>query len=216
LGLDNAWYCRVLLLFKIKSQKDSGLKEFECAYVSVLEQYTGRRAPGMNILAYFGVFLNILEDLYQFRYRRFHFRYRLSESYHFRYRFLPLSLQGPIVTGIRTMERSYLCTYTMNVPTLRTFTRACSLLKTFSSSKLPSEALQFLPTIVTGNRYRDTYCYRKSLQDIVTETHIVTGNRYRKSLQRHIVTGNRYRKSLQRQISLQEIVTETHIVTGIF
>ena len=155
-------------------------------------------------------------DLYQFRYRKFHFRYRLSESYHFRYRFLPLSLQGPIVTGIRTMERSYLCTYTMNVPTLRTFTRACSLLKTFSSSKLPSEALQFLPTIVTGNRYRDTYCYRKSLQDIVTETHIVTGNRYRKSLQRHIVTGNRYRKSLQRHISLQEIVTETHIVTGIF
>jgi len=131
------------------------------------------------------------------------------------------------------MERSYLCTYTMNVPTLRTFTRACSLLKTFSSSKLPSEALQFLPTIVTGNRYRDTYCYRKSLQEIVTETHIVTGNRYRKSLQRHIllqeiVTGNRYRdtycyrKSLQEIVtethryrkSLQEIVTETHFVTG--
>ena len=91
------------------------------------------------------------------------------------------------------MERSYLCTYTMNVPTLRTFTRACSLLKTFSSSKLPSEALQFLPTIVTGNRYRDTYCYRKSLQEIVTETH-----RYRKSLQEivtetNFVTGNRYR-----------------------
>ena len=103
----------------------------------------------------------VAADLHQFRYRKFHFRYRLSESYHFRYRFLPLSLQGPIVTGIRTMERSYLCTYTMNVPTLRTFTRACSLLKTFSSSKLPSEALQFLPTIVTGNRYRDTYCYRK-------------------------------------------------------
>ena len=117
----------------------------------------------------------------------------LSESYHFRYRFLPLSLQGPIVTGIQTKERSYLCTYTMNVPTLRTFTRACSLLKTFSSSKLPSEALQFLPTIVTGNRYRDTYCYRKSLQEIVTETH-----RYRKSLQEivtetNFVTGNRYR-----------------------
>jgi hypothetical protein len=127
----------------------------------------------------------LCQDLYQFSYRKFHFRYRLSESYHFRYRFLPLSLQGPIVTGIRIMERSYLCTYTMNVPTLRTFTRACSLLKTFSSSKLPSEALQFLPTIVTGNRYRDTHCYRKSLQEIVTETHIVTGNRYRKSLQRH-------------------------------
>jgi hypothetical protein len=61
LGLDNAWYCRVLLLFKIKSQTDSGLKEFECAYVSVLEQYTGCRAPGMLILAYFGVFLIIFD-----------------------------------------------------------------------------------------------------------------------------------------------------------
>ena len=50
LRLDNVWFCRVLLLFKIKAQTDSGLKEFECAYVSVLEQYTGRRAPGMHIM----------------------------------------------------------------------------------------------------------------------------------------------------------------------
>ncbi len=43
LRLDNVWLCRVLLLFlfKIKAQIDSGLKEFECAYVSVLERYTG-------------------------------------------------------------------------------------------------------------------------------------------------------------------------------
>ena len=40
---------------------DSGLKEFECAHVSVLEQYTGRRAPGMLILAYFRVFLIIFD-----------------------------------------------------------------------------------------------------------------------------------------------------------
>ena len=56
LGLDNVWFCRVLLLFKIKSQTDSGLKEFECAYVSVLEQCTGHRAPGcflLHILEYF-------------------------------------------------------------------------------------------------------------------------------------------------------------------
>ncbi len=50
LVLDNVWFCRVLLLFKIKSQTDSGLKEFECAYVTVLEQNTGRRAPGMLVL----------------------------------------------------------------------------------------------------------------------------------------------------------------------
>ena len=61
LGLDNVWFCRVLLLFKIKSQTDSGLKKFECAYVSVLEQYTGPRAPGMLILAYFRVFLIIFD-----------------------------------------------------------------------------------------------------------------------------------------------------------
>ena len=50
LRLDSVWFCRVLLLFKIKAQTDSGLKEFECAYVSVLEQYTGRRVPRMHIL----------------------------------------------------------------------------------------------------------------------------------------------------------------------
>ena len=50
LRLDNVWFCRVLLLFKIKTQTDSGLKELECTYVSVLEQYTGRRIPGMHIL----------------------------------------------------------------------------------------------------------------------------------------------------------------------
>ena len=63
LGLDNVWFCRVLLLFKIKSQTDSGLKEIECAYVSVLEQYTGRRAPVMLILAYFRVFF-IISDYF--------------------------------------------------------------------------------------------------------------------------------------------------------
>ena len=50
LRLDNVWFCRVLLLFKIKAQTDSGIKEFECAYVSVLEQYTGRHVPGMHIM----------------------------------------------------------------------------------------------------------------------------------------------------------------------
>ena len=52
LRLDNVWFCRVLLLFKIKAQTDSGLKEFECAYVSVLDEYTGPRVPGMHNLVY--------------------------------------------------------------------------------------------------------------------------------------------------------------------
>jgi len=42
------WFCRVLLLFKIKAQTDSGLKEFECAYVSVLERYTVIHKPPLH------------------------------------------------------------------------------------------------------------------------------------------------------------------------
>ena len=63
LGLDNLWFCRVLLLFKIKSQTDSGLKEFECTHVSVLEQYTGPLVPRMHILEYCGVFCYIVDDI---------------------------------------------------------------------------------------------------------------------------------------------------------
>ena len=111
-----------------------------------------------------------------------------SESYHFRYRF-----HTTFVTGTNRYRFSengtflcmYLCyerTYPTNVRT-----HGC-LLKTFSSS----EALKFLPIIVTRNRYRK----------IVKE--------------KHVVTGNRYRKSLQRRISLHEIVTGIHIVTGVF
>ena len=64
LRLDNVWFCRVLLLFKIKTQTGSDLEELERAYVSVLEQYTGRRVPGMPILH----ILNILYILYIFVY----------------------------------------------------------------------------------------------------------------------------------------------------
>jgi len=39
---DNVWYCKVLLLFDIEAETDSGPKEYQCAYVSLLEQQKPR------------------------------------------------------------------------------------------------------------------------------------------------------------------------------
>ena len=44
--LDNIWFCKLLLLFKIHTRTDTGMQYRECAYVSVLEEYTGPRKPG--------------------------------------------------------------------------------------------------------------------------------------------------------------------------
>jgi hypothetical protein len=43
---DNVWFCKTLLLFEIESKTDLGLKRHSCAFVSVLEEYTGSRLPG--------------------------------------------------------------------------------------------------------------------------------------------------------------------------
>ena len=45
LRMDTVWFCKVLLLFSCVSKDDNG-KLRECAYVSVLEEYKGRRLPG--------------------------------------------------------------------------------------------------------------------------------------------------------------------------
>ena len=44
--MDNVWFCKVLLLFSFVSNNDNGRKQHDCAFVSVLEEYTGRRRPG--------------------------------------------------------------------------------------------------------------------------------------------------------------------------
>ena len=39
---DNVWYCQTLLLFDMEAETDSGPKEYQCAYVSLLEQLKPR------------------------------------------------------------------------------------------------------------------------------------------------------------------------------
>ena len=46
---DNVWYCKLLLLFSVQSQTDSGIRQFDCAFISVLEEYDGPRMPGVFI-----------------------------------------------------------------------------------------------------------------------------------------------------------------------
>ena len=45
LRMDAVWFCRVLLLFSFVSNHDQGCQTHDCAFVSVLEEYTGRRRP---------------------------------------------------------------------------------------------------------------------------------------------------------------------------
>jgi len=45
LSMDTVWFCRVLLLFSLASNDDVGCQPHNCAFVSVLEEYTGRRRP---------------------------------------------------------------------------------------------------------------------------------------------------------------------------
>jgi hypothetical protein len=47
LRMDNLWFGRVLLLFSIEAQTDSGIRKFNCAYVNVFEECQERSLPGM-------------------------------------------------------------------------------------------------------------------------------------------------------------------------
>ena len=46
LRMDNIWFCKLLLLFKIHTMTDTGMQYHDCAYVSVLEEYNGHRKSG--------------------------------------------------------------------------------------------------------------------------------------------------------------------------
>jgi hypothetical protein len=39
LRIDNIWSCNLMLLFKINAMKDDGIKQLDCAYFPVLEEY---------------------------------------------------------------------------------------------------------------------------------------------------------------------------------
>ncbi len=43
LRMGNIWFCKLLLLFKISTMTDAGTKQHDCAFVSLLEEYTGPR-----------------------------------------------------------------------------------------------------------------------------------------------------------------------------
>ncbi len=46
LRMNNIWFCKLLLLFKIHTKTDTGMQYHKCAYVSVLEEYKGPRKQG--------------------------------------------------------------------------------------------------------------------------------------------------------------------------
>ena len=57
LRMGNIWFCKLLLLFKIRSRTETELKDLDCAYVSVLEEYNGPRRSGhFNIFSIFCIF----------------------------------------------------------------------------------------------------------------------------------------------------------------
>ena len=58
LSMDSVWYCKILFLFSFESASDHGSKQHDCAFVSVLEEYTGSRRPGC-ILSIFVLIVHI-------------------------------------------------------------------------------------------------------------------------------------------------------------
>lgn len=58
LSIDSVWFCKVLFLFSFESANDQGRKKHDCAFVSVLEEYTGSRRPGFifHIFYLFSIF----------------------------------------------------------------------------------------------------------------------------------------------------------------
>ncbi len=55
------WFCKVLPLFQVESKTDSGWKRHSCAFVSVLEEYSGPIRPGncISYLAYLELLLRL-------------------------------------------------------------------------------------------------------------------------------------------------------------
>ncbi len=46
LRMDNTWFCKLLLLFKIHTKTDTGIQQHDCAFISVFEEYQGPRKAG--------------------------------------------------------------------------------------------------------------------------------------------------------------------------
>ena len=63
LRMGNIWFCKLLLLFKIRLKTDAGVEVLDSAYVSVLEEYNGSRRAGHIVHI-----LDILDILISFCY----------------------------------------------------------------------------------------------------------------------------------------------------
>jgi hypothetical protein len=50
LSPDNAWYCKILLLFTIQTDMNGSTTEFECAFVSVMETMEPRAGDNLSDL----------------------------------------------------------------------------------------------------------------------------------------------------------------------
>ncbi len=58
LRMDNIWFCKLLLLFKISTMTGVGMQEHKCAFVSVLDgvQRTTEIRPYFAFFAFFAFF----------------------------------------------------------------------------------------------------------------------------------------------------------------
>ena len=61
LRMNNIWFCKVLLLFKLYTKTDAGMQYLECAYVSLLEEYNGPRKSG-HIVHILHIFYFLIVD----------------------------------------------------------------------------------------------------------------------------------------------------------
>ena len=61
LRMDNIWFCKLLLLFKLYTRTDAGMQYLDCAYVSVLEEYRGPRKSG-HIVHILHIFYFLIVD----------------------------------------------------------------------------------------------------------------------------------------------------------
>jgi hypothetical protein len=61
------WYCKLLLLFEIESRTDDGIERHKCVFVSVLEEFTGDKKPGLNLHMYYLVTYSTYVTYLQFK-----------------------------------------------------------------------------------------------------------------------------------------------------
>ncbi len=67
LRIGNVWFCKLLLLFKIDTKTDAGMKKLDCAFVSVMVEYTSHSRPGTADIQHIVYILHIMHILHILR-----------------------------------------------------------------------------------------------------------------------------------------------------